>query len=320
MEKDIVMKENLFFAVEQTRKKEEFVRSYLQRHPEESGIVFCATRRIADTLWKNLSTEGFPAARYHEGMTEKRRLLEMETFAGDRSRVMITTGASGMETEKKNIRFVIHYNMPLSPEDYCREAGYAGRDNETAECIILFSRQDIAIDRMLLRNRRNDGRFTEEEWDSLRRADETRMQKMIAYCTEDHCFRAFLLDYFGEKDKESCGNCSFCLGTATTDAREKEGFLPEGERGKTGPKVRPVDTLEDRQKELFEQLRILRREIASEKKIPPYIVFSDRTLADMCRKIPRTEAELLDVNGVGEYKLEHYGAQFLEILRDFDAA
>ena len=190
MEKDTVTKKNLFFAVEQIRKKEEYVRSYLRGHPEESVIVFCATRRIADTLWKNLSTEGFPAARYHEGMTEKRRLLEMETFAGDRSRVMITTGASGMETEKKNIRFVIHYNMPLSPEDYCREAGYAGRDNETAECIILFSRQDIAIDRMLLRNRRNDGRFTEEEWDSLRRADETRMQKMIAYCTEDHCFRA----------------------------------------------------------------------------------------------------------------------------------
>ncbi len=320
MEKDIVMKENLFFAVEQTRKKEEFVRSYLQRHPEESGIVFCATRRIADTLWKNLSTEGFPAARYHEGMTEKRRLLEMETFAGDRSRVMITTGASGMETEKKNIRFVIHYNMPLSPEDYCREAGYAGRDNETAECIILFSRQDIAIDRMLLRNRRNDGRYTEEEWDSLRRADETRMQKMIAYCTEDHCFRAFLLDYFGENYEESCGNCSFCLSTATQDDWKKGCPFPEGERGKTGPKVRPADTLEAGQRELFEQLRILRREIASEKKIPPYIVFSDRTLADMCRKIPRTEAELLDVNGVGEYKLEHYGAQFLEILRDFDAA
>lgn len=320
MEKDIVMRENLFFAVEQTRKKEEYVRSYLLGHPEESGIIFCATRRIADTLWKSLSMEGFPASRCHEGMTEKRRQLEMESFAEDRSRVMITTEASGMETEKREIRFVLHYNMPLSLEDYCREAGYAGRDNETAECIILFSRQDIAIDRMLLRHRRNDGRFTQEEWDSLRRADETRMQKMIAYCTEDHCFRAFLLDYFGENYEESCGNCSFCLGRAMTDAWKKESPFPEGERGKTGPKVRPADTLEAGQRELFEQLRILRREIASEKKIPPYIVFSDRTLADMCRKIPRTEAELLDVNGVGEYKLEHYGAQFLEILRDFDAA
>lgn len=320
MEKDIVMKENLFFAVEQTRKKEEFVRSYLQRHPEESGIVFCATRRIADTLWKNLSTEGFPAARYHEGMTEKRRLLEMEAFAGDRSRVLITTGESGLETEKRDIRFVIHYNMPLSVEVYCREAGYAGMDHEKAECILLFSRQDIAIDRMLLRKRRDDGRSAEEEWEPLRRSDETRLQAMTAYCTEEHCCRAFLLDYFGEKHEESCGNCSVCCSTATQDDWKKGNPFPEGERGKTGPKVRPVDTLEDRQKELFEQLRILRREIASEKKIPPYIVFSDRTLADMCRKIPRTEAELLDVNGVGEYKLEHYGARFLGILRDFDAA
>jgi len=320
MEKDTVMRENLFFAAERIRKKEEYVRSYLRRHPEESGIVFCATRRIADTLWKSLSSEGFPAARYHEGLTEKRQLLELEAFDGGQSRVMIAADAFSFETEKRDIRFVIHYNMPLSVEDYCREAGYAGMDHERAECILLFSRQDIAIDRMLLRKRRNDGLFTEAEWDSLRRADETRLQKMIAYCTEDHCLRVFLLEYYGEKQEENCGNCSFCCGTALPDDLKKESSYPEGELGKTGPKVRPVDTLEDRQKELFEHLRILRREIASEKKVPPYIVFSDRTLADMCRKLPHTEAELLQVNGVGDYKLEHYGARFLEILCRFDAA
>ena len=320
MKKSSAVKENLFLSVEQTRKKEAYVRAYLRRHPDESGIIFCATRRIAETLCKKLSGEGFPVLSCVEGMPELRRMRALEAFTSGPGRIMIAAGAFRMEKEKTDIRFVIHYNLPPSPEDYCREAGYAGLDSERAECILLFSRQDIAARRMQLKNLKNNGEYTEKEWESLRREDEERLQEMIAYCTREDCLRGFLQRYFGEKPEENCGNCSFCCGAVMQDGWEKEGLLSEGERGKSGPKVRPADTLEEEERILFEQLRILRREIASEKKVPPYIVFSDRTLADMCRKFPRTEAELLEVNGVGEYKLEQYGEQFLKVLHGSDAA
>ena len=408
---------NLYFEVQRARDKKEQVRRYLAEHSRESGIIYCATRKAVDELYLWLENAGFSVGRYHAGMSADARRRSQEDFIYDRTRVIIATNAFGMGIDKSNVRFVLHYHMPQSMENYYQEAGRAGRDGEPAECILYYSPQDTMIGRLLLESRELDEEYTEEERRMIREQDAVRLRKMEGYCTTTGCLRAYILRYFGERAEDSCASCGNCmtefeqmdateaaadvvrcvracgqrfgqsmiagtlLGESTARIRDRgmdkspvygkqsklgkarvqdvirtmleRGYLCQSkdkysllrltesserlleqtqpfcisykrEEEKAGRKTKAsgapggrsdqVADLTEGQQALFEELRKTRMLLAGRKRIPPYMVASDKTLRDMCVRRPRSQEELLDVNGMGEKKVKQYGEAFLKVL------
>lgn len=412
-------RENLYFEVRNVKDKDKPARisEYLEKHREDSGIIYCATRKAVDELYLYLDNAGFSAGRYHAGMEAEARKRSQEDFIYDRVKVMIATNAFGMGIDKSNVRYVLHYNMPQSMENYYQEAGRAGRDGEPAECILYYSPHDTVINRILLDSRETGGEYTEEELRMIRSQDMERLRRMETYCTTTKCLRNYILSYFGESFPEHCGNCSNCLeefekldaaeaagdvircvstsgqrygaamiaatllGANTAKIRnarmdlnptygkqrtlgqnlirevirallergylrqtddkymvlkltqqsgqlteagepfwieyKKETVKPAAASGKkSSRKAAQTQNLSEKGQELFEELRKLRYELSQKRGIPPYMVASDKTLRDMCIRLPLTEAEMLDVNGMGEKKLEQYGRTFLEKIKN----
>ena len=318
-------RENLYYSVEHAagKKKDAFVADYIERHPSESGIIYCATRKNVDALYEMLFKRGVPVTSYHAGIDNNTRKKNQDDFIYDRAQVVVATNAFGMGIDKSNVRFVIHYNMPQSMENYYQEAGRAGRDGEEAECILLYSPQDVMINRYLIQNKeQNTEDFTVEELEEIRRRDEEKLKLMTFYSTTRKCLRSYILRYFGEWGTQDCGNCSSCVQKSEPERVPLEpAFAPGPQEDlvatyshkKAGGK-RPTDSLNERQKECFEALRALRLQIARAEAVPPYVVFSDKTLMDMCIKMPDTKEKMLLVSGVGELKYERYGEKFLEAL------
>lgn len=405
-------RENLYFDVEKVRRKDDYVRDYIQKHPGESGIIYCATRKNVDALYELLSGVGVPVTRYHAGMNQEDRKESQDDFIYDRSPVIVATNAFGMGIDKSNVRYVIHYNMPQSMENYYQEAGRAGRDGEPSQCILLFSAQDIMINKFLL-DHKDFTDIPDEDIDLIRQRDARRLQVMEGYCRTSGCLRNYILAYFGEKREkpcDSCGNChreftevdltedakqvincvyetrgryglNIVLGTllGANRARLKElgtmnyktygalknrseaelrllisqmlldGYLyqtadkysvirmgnieplkqpdthvlirtyqdKEPESRTAGRGKRSTDSLTKAGFELFEILRNLRLTIAREEGMPPYIIFSDKTLIDMSAKTPRDREAMLKVTGVGEAKYEKYGMRFIEAVTTY---
>ncbi len=405
-------RENLYYSVEHIRKKDDFILDYIEKHPSDSGIIYCATRKNVDKLYEELFKRGVAVTRYHAGLGGAERKKNQEDFIYDRAPVVVATNAFGMGIDKSNVRFVIHYNMPQSMENYYQEAGRAGRDGEPAQCILLFSPQDMMINRFLL-EQKDFSELTGEEARLIRQRDTRRLQTMEQYCRGTGCLRNYILQYFVEETEDPCENCGNChreyteidlteearqvvkcvtetrgrygiqivigtlLGANRVRLRElgmmnyesygslkekkeadlralisqmvSEGYLRQTEEqysvlklGDTAPlmkedarvmlrtwkakepekkkktaKVKSTDGLTSAGSELFEVLRKLRMEIARENGVPPYIVFNDKTLIDMCVKLPATEEEFLEVSGVGENKRKKYGRQFLDAIAEF---
>lgn len=414
-------RKNLYFAVETPRKKEAYVKNYVFAHPGDSGIIYCATRKNVDMLYNHLLMEGIPVTRYHAGLDGEERRQNQEDFIYDKAPVMVATNAFGMGIDKSNVRYVLHYNMPQSLENYYQEAGRAGRDGEASECILLYSAQDVIVNRFLLDSKEQNPDFTWEELLAIRERDEERLRIMNYYCMTKNCLRTYILRYFGERELKDCGNCSNCqkeftqhdmteaaghiidcilemrgryginvvAGTLVGDNRAKlkeygvsrypsygklgdmseagvkeiinqmlmeelltvtpdkyallkvtkaaeeirngtrtllwkeckkapeTGTAPDKKRKATAAKKRRSDILNSKGLELFERLRGLRTELAREHNMPPYIIFSDKTLVDMCIKVPVNKAGMMEVAGVGENKFAKYGEQFLAEIRNF---
>ena len=426
-------RENLYYQVEHLtgKQKDIFIQNYIETHPNESGIIYCATRKNVDTLYEKLLKQGVSVTRYHAGMSNDIRKKSQDDFIYDRAQVVIATNAFGMGIDKSNVRFVIHYNMPQSMENYYQEAGRAGRDGEPAKCILLFSTQDVMISKLLLGSKDFEG-MDFQEIEQVKHQDSRRLQLMEGYCMTTSCLRNYILKYFGETTHQPCDNCGNCHQEfeeldMTLDAKWVVGCITEM-RGRYGQalvigtllgskKARLKDIgatsyncygqLENRteadlrllisqmirmgyiiqtegeysvlragniadlqnkntkiiikkfkEKEkisttkkhktpfkkdsfsastessstdstatnsshnsaLFEALRQLRLQIAKEESVPPYIVFTDRTLIDMCSKLPQNEDEMLNVSGVGQNKLKKYGQRFLQEISAFQSA
>lgn len=305
---------NLFFRVV-TRKggsqKDNSIINYVKKHEDESGIIYCATKKNVDKLYTLLNEQGISAGRYHAGLSNDERKQNQEDFTYDRIRVMVATNAFGMGIDKSNVRYVLHYNMPQSLEYYYQEAGRAGRDGEEAECVLFFSKQDIMINKFLLQNKALAGDVASDMQKTAN--DQRKLQQMINYCETDKCLREFILSYFGDTTPCICNKCSNCV---VVEDEEEETYV---ETGKKRKKAAQLAGLNELGAALFEKLRSVRTELAAEKSVPPYIICSDKTLKDMCAKLPRDKEQLADVYGMGEQKIQNYGESFVTAVNSFVA-
>lgn len=405
-------RENLFFQVEKPKNKEQYILKYISGHSGDSGIIYCATRKNVDNIYELLKSKGISVGKYHAGMSAVERKKMQDDFVFDYTSIVVATNAFGMGIDKSNVRFVIHYNMPQSMENYYQEAGRAGRDGLDAKCILLFSPQDIVINRFLLDHKEMQD-LDPADRETVRERDARRLQVMERYCYTTECLRNYILKYFGENPEKPCQDCGNCLREFETldmtEAAKKvincvyeakgrygrqiiidtvagaktarleeigavryksygvlagtnknllrrlieqlvlEGYLRVGDYqvlklgdisglknpeasvsikitdedkqpekvAKTKKKAKSVETLTSSGYKLFERLKKLRLEIAREESMPPYIIFSDKTLIDMAAKMPASKPEMLDVSGVGENKFAKYGERFLEVIEEY---
>ncbi|EMN7727319.1 DNA helicase RecQ [Bacillus cereus] len=383
-------RENLSFSVIKGQDRNAYLADYIRQNQKESGIIYAATRKVVDQLYEDLMKAGVSVSKYHAGMSDSDRNEQQELFLRDEVSVMVATSAFGMGIDKSNIRYVVHYQLPKNMESYYQEAGRAGRDGLDSTCILLYSSQDVQVQRFLIDQSTGESRFSNEL---------EKLQNMTDYCHTEQCLQSFILQYFGEEPKEDCGRCGNC-----TDNRESIDVTRESQMvlscmirtnqrfGKqmiaqvlTGSKNKkviefnfhtlptygllsnrsvkevsefieflisdeliavehgtyPTLKVTEKGKEvllgkenvlrkervktrqivqdhpLFEVLREVRKEIAQGEGVPPFVIFSDQTLKDMCVKMPQSDSELLTVKGIGEHKLVKYGSHFLQAVQHF---
>ena len=298
--------------VEVRRKENAFLqtRDFILEHPDQSGIVYCFSRRQVDELTQALIDSGINAINYHAGLSDETRAKNQNAFIKDKVNVIVATLAFGMGINKPDVRYVIHYNMPKSIEQYYQEIGRAGRDGLPGEALLLYTGSDAHKIRYFFNGKENP-----ENAERL-------LQGMIAYCTSSTCRRHFLMAYFGEYYNPLSPNaveasccCDICSNpqkltkpepnritrkkTAKKPKTDKEAFIKDDEEGQR----------------IAQELRLWRRKTADEMNVPPYVIFGDKTLFDIASRKPHSTKELLDCNGIGENKARSFGESILRIVR-----
>ena len=201
---------NLWFEVRHPDMKDGELLRLLEARKRRSGIVYCATRKSVEQVCQLLTDRGYAATRYHAGLEERERMENQNAFLYDEKTVMVATNAFGMGIDKSNVSFVIHYNMPKSLEAYYQEAGRAGRDGSNADCILLYAPRDVQTARFLIENGSDNEDLTEEQREIIKKQDYERLEAMVTYCKTRTCLRGWILEYFGQKHPEVCGNCGSC--------------------------------------------------------------------------------------------------------------
>lgn len=400
---------NLYFRVVHAKGKMEFTLSYIAKHRDDSGIIYAATRKEVDRICDELNRRGIKAGRYHAGLSDEMRRSMQEAFTYDKLQVIVATNAFGMGIDKSNVRYVIHYQMPKNIESYYQEAGRAGRDGAPGDCILLFNRQDIMIQKFLIEQSTRDAKQQEVEFRLL--------HAMVRYCEGNHCLRHYILSYFGEHPSwehcDKCGNCdqetveedmteqvrSICLCVDELKGRFGLTMVADILKGSQNAKIRrygfegnavfgmlgnfslsevrdmvrqciddgyleqsdgkyPVVSLtaagreamgghkrivqqkrvveeipaaipkrrqkrsagtfdEEALRPLFDTLQAVRRDLAKDENIPPFVIFSDATLWDMAALKPSSLDAMGDIKGVGSFKLHKYGRSFVSSIQSY---
>lgn len=267
--------------------------SYIKERVNDSGIIYCLSRNNCDTLVDTLKEHGIKAASYHAGLPGNIRQNVQDSFIKDDIQVVCATIAFGMGIDKSNVRYVIHYSVPKSLEGYYQEIGRAGRDGLDSDTILYFNYADLR----LLRSFAEDGNQT-----ALNLAQ---LNHVKQYAEANSCRRKLLLSYFGEKSQSNCGNCDVCNPDIV--------YQNLNQPTEYKPKKLSNETYSS---DIFNSLREIRKTIADANNVPAFIIFSDATLKDMSIKQPRTAKELLNVSGVGQFKLEKYGQEFLKFFNN----
>jgi ATP-dependent DNA helicase RecQ len=393
-------RENLYIEV--VPKRDPFIQTihFLEQHEDQSGIIYCFSRRQVDDLTEGLVRRGYSVRPYHAGLEDSERRSNQEAFSRDDVQIIVATIAFGMGINKSNVRFILHYDLPKSIEGYYQEIGRAGRDGLPSHCLLLYSYGDVAKLRF----------FIEQKEGKERRVADEHLEAIVKYAEDEtNCRRKPLLNYFGEPySVANCGNCDNCnaeaprlvditiqaqkflscvkrtgerfgaahvvevlLGSRTekvlkykhdqlsthgigVELNKKQwmhlsrqlvqmGFLnQDGEYRVLSLTEKASSALRDRRKimgqlqeveeraprkanqaeleynhALFALLRAKRKELADAAGVPPYVIFSDRTLVEMAGFFPQSRDSLLQINGVGKVKLNQYGDQFLELIGSY---
>ncbi len=393
-------RENLFLKIAQKRNAGRQIGAFLKKYPDQSGIIYCATRSQVETLAGTLAGEGFSVLPYHAGLGEEVRKSNQERFVKDAVQIMVATIAFGMGINKSNVRFVIHHDIPRSIESYYQEIGRAGRDGLAAECLLLFGYGDIYKIK----------HFIAQKGETEQRVANLQLNALLGMIEATDCRRMPLLGYFGESHPGKCGMCDNCteekappvdltveaqkllacvkrtgerfgmnhvidvlrgskgqrvlnlghdrvstFGIGTDYSKQQwqsmgwqflhQGLMEQdmefgglrltqkawavfkgelkvsGQPAKNEPEKpaarRKREIVSEYNQDLFELLRQKRMEIARGLDVPPFVIFADKTLAEMASAYPRTKESLLKIHGVGRVKCDKYGERFTDIIAEY---